>query len=100
MSIHQTGLTLFPGTGFVDERGGEAALGTKVNLPMQPHSGDGSWLDAVRLAVPALARAFRPTFLVTQHGCDTHAYDPLANLRLTTRAYRAATALAFDEVAL
>ena len=98
MSIHQTGLTLFPGTGFVDERGGEAALGTKVNLPMQPHSGDGSWLDAVRLAVPALARAFRPTFLVTQHGCDTHAYDPLANLRLTTRAYRAATVL-LDEVA-
>ena len=48
--------------------------------------------------VPALAEAFRPTFLVTQHGCDTHAYDPLAHLRLTTDAYRAATVL-LDDIA-
>ncbi len=98
LSIHETGLTLFPGTGFIDERGGAAALGTKVNIPMQPYSGDRSWLDAVQQAVPALAQAFRPTFLVTQHGCDTHEYDPLAHLRLTSRAYRAVTVL-LDEIA-
>ena len=92
-SIHETGMVLFPGTGFVDERGGEAALGTAVNVPLQPFSGDGSWLAAVEQLVPALADAFRPTFLVTQHGCDTHAYDPLAHLRLTTRAYHSATLL-------
>lgn len=93
VSIHETGRTLFPGTGFVDERGGPEALGTKVNVPLHPLSGDGSWLDALERVLPALADAFRPTFLVTQHGCDTHAYDPLAHLRLTTRAYRAATLL-------
>ncbi|MEO6349920.1 MAG: acetoin utilization protein AcuC, partial [Candidatus Limnocylindrales bacterium] len=92
-SIHETGLSLFPGTGFVDERGGAGAPGTAVNVPLQPYSGDGSWLAAVEEIVPALAEAFRPTFLVTQHGCDTHAYDPLAHLRLTTRAYRSATVL-------
>ncbi|MEX2547878.1 MAG: acetoin utilization protein AcuC [Chloroflexota bacterium] len=98
LSVHETGQTLFPGTGFVDERGGPAALGSAVNVPLQPYSGDGSWLAAVEKAVPALAEAFRPTFLVTQHGCDTHAYDPLAHLRLTTRAYRAATVM-LDEIA-
>jgi acetoin utilization protein AcuC len=97
-SIHETGMTLFPGTGFVEERGGPGAEGTAVNVPMQPYSGDGSWLDAVQRVVPALAEAFRPTFLVTQHGCDSHAYDPLAHLRLTTRAYRTATLL-MDEIA-
>lgn len=97
-SIHETGLSLFPGTGFVDERGGDAAPGTAVNVPLQPFSGDGSWLAAVERIVPALAEAFKPTFLVSQHGCDTHFYDPLAHLRLTTRAYRAATAL-LDRVA-
>jgi acetoin utilization protein AcuC len=97
-SIHETGQALFPGTGFVDERGGPAAPGTAVNVPLQPYSGDGSWIAAVQKAVPALAEAFRPTFLVTQHGCDTHAYDPLAHLRVTTRAYRAATVL-LDDVA-
>lgn len=98
MSIHETGQTLFPGSGFTDERGGPAALGTKVNIPVQPGTGDESWLAALNKVVPALAQAFKPTFLVTQHGCDTHAYDPLAHLRLTTRAYRAATLL-LDQIA-
>jgi len=98
LSIHETGMTLFPGTGFVDERGGPGAEGTSVNVPVQPYSGNDSWLDAVQTVVPALAEAFRPTFLVSQHGCDSHAYDPLAHLRLTTRAYRAATLL-LDDIA-
>jgi acetoin utilization protein AcuC len=93
LSIHETGRALFPGSGFIDERGGPDALGTKVNLPLQPMTGDGSWIAALERVVPALARVFKPTFLVTQHGCDTHVYDPLAHLRLTTRAYRAATLL-------
>ncbi len=92
-SIHETGMSLFPGTGFVDERGGRDAPGTAVNVPLQPYSGDGSWLAAVEKVVPALAEVFKPTFLVSQHGCDTHAYDPLAHLRLTTRSYRAASVL-------
>lgn len=98
LSIHETGQFLFPGTGFIDERGGPEALGTKVNVPLHPLSGDVSWLTALERVLPALAEAFRPTFLVTQHGCDTHVYDPLAHLRLTTRAYRAATLL-LDRIA-
>ena len=97
-SIHESGMTLFPGTGFIDERGGPTARGTKVNIPLQPYSGDASWIVAVERAIPDLAEAFKPTFLVTQHGCDSHAYDPLAHLRLTTRAYRVATLL-LDAVA-
>ena len=97
-SIHETPLTLFPGTGFVDEDGGEEARGTSVNVPVQPYTGDLSWLAAVKRVVPALSEAFRPTFLVTQHGCDTHVFDPLAHLRLTTRAYREAT-LMLDQIA-
>ena len=108
LSIHETGETLFPGTGFVRERGGHGslgpavsianAMGTAVNLPMVAGTGDASWLAALLAIVPALAEAFRPTVLVTQHGCDSHLLDPLAHLRLTTAAYRAATLLA-DEIA-
>jgi acetoin utilization protein AcuC len=36
---------------------------------------------------------FAPDVLVTQLGCDTHATDPLAQLRLTTRSYKEAAAL-------
>ena len=97
-SLHETGETLFPGTGRVEERGGPGAEGTAVNVPLQPGTGDASWLAALETVVPALAEAFRPTMLVTQHGCDSHLLDPLAHLRLTTAAYRRAAALV-DEVA-
>ncbi len=90
-SIHETGMALFPGTGFVDETGGPTRRARRSTCRSSRYSGDDSWIAAVEKVVPALADAFRPTFLVTQHGCDTHAYDPLAHLRLTTRAYRAAT---------
>jgi acetoin utilization protein AcuC len=92
-SIHETGHALFPGTGFVDESGGRRAPGTAVNVPLDPYSGDGSWRPAVERVVPALAEAFRPTFLVTQHGCDSHAWDPLAHLRVTTASYARAVEL-------
>lgn len=97
-SIHESGLSLFPGSGFADELGGSKAEGTAVNVPLAAYSGDASWMPIVRDALPALAEAFRPTFIVSQHGCDSHAYDPLAHLRLTTNAYRMATVL-IDELA-
>ena len=39
---------------------------------------------------PALVREFRPDVLVTQHGCDTHALDPLAHLEMSVDGQRAA----------
>lgn len=97
-SIHESGRTLFPGTGWLDESGGGAAAGTAVNVPLDALAGDAGWWAAVEAVLPALAEAFRPTFLVSQHGCDSHANDPLAHLRLTTGAYARATAL-LDELA-
>jgi acetoin utilization protein AcuC len=90
ISIHESGEYLFPGTGFVNERGEGEAEGTKVNVPLHPGTGDGAWLEAFREVVPPLVRRWRPDVLVTQLGCDTHATDPLAHLRLTTTAYREA----------
>lgn len=98
VSVHESGRTLFPGTGEVDEAGGPDARGTAVNVPLDHLTGSASWTRVVELVVPALAEAFRPTFLVSQHGCDSHLYDPLAHLRLTTDAYLRATRL-LDEVA-
>ena len=88
ISLHETGEFLFPGTGFSDERGGADALGTKVNVPLAPGTSDEGWLRAFSAVVPPLVREFRPDVLVSQLGCDTHVSDPLAHLRLTTRAYR------------
>jgi acetoin utilization protein AcuC len=93
VSIHETGATLFPGTGFADELGGGTALGTKVNLPLDPGTGELGWLPALEEALPRLAEAFRPEIVVSQHGADSHAYDPLAHLNVTTTAMGAAARL-------
>ena len=88
ISLHESGEYLFPGSGFVNERGAAGGEGTKVNVPLQPGTTDEAWLTAFREIVPPIVRALSPKVLVTQLGCDTHWSDPLANLRLTTRAYR------------
>ncbi|MFN8631633.1 MAG: acetoin utilization protein AcuC, partial [Chloroflexota bacterium] len=98
ISIHESGLTLFPGTGWVEDRGGEGAEGSAVNIPLEHGTSDRSWLAVLESVVPAVAAAFRPTLLVTLNGSDAHAYDPLANLQLTTRAFARAAAL-FDAIA-
>jgi len=97
-SIHESGHSLFPGTGWPDETGGPDAPGTTLNTPLEAGSGDDSWWPIVELVLPALADAFRPTLLVSQHGCDSHALDPLGHLRLTTASYARASSL-LDDIA-
>ena len=88
ISIHQHAPWFFPGTGGMTERGGPAAAGSAINLPLPPFTGDDAWLDAFRSVVPRSVERFHPDVLVTQLGCDTHVSDPLAQMQLTTRAYR------------
>ena len=86
ISFHESGRLLFPGTGFLDEIGEGTASGTAVNVPLEPGTGPDGWLAAVRAVVPPLAAAFGPDVVVSQHGADGHAWDPLAHLNLTTTA--------------
>jgi acetoin utilization protein AcuC len=88
ISLHQSGRTLFPGTGFVEEWGAGEAQGTKVNVPLPPHTGGEEWFQAFMEVVPPLVQAWKPDILVTQLGCDTHYTDPLAQLGLSTPVYR------------
>jgi acetoin utilization protein AcuC len=88
VSLHQNGNTLFPGTGFVDELGGDEARGTAVNVPLPPFTGERLWMQAFTEVVPPLVEAWEPDVLVTQLGCDSHYTDPLANLMLTTQTFR------------
>ncbi|GAB3464297.1 acetoin utilization protein AcuC [Actinophytocola sediminis] len=88
ISMHQNPLTLFPGTGFADETGGEHAEGTSVNLALPPHTDDRAWLRAFHAVVPSLLKAFQPQLLVSQCGVDTHDEDPLAALSLSVDGHR------------
>src|SRR5256884_4045398 len=81
VSLHETPLALFPGTGFPDETGGPGAEGSAVNVPLPPGVDDAGWQRAFHAIVPSVLRAFRPQILVSQWGADGHRVDPLADLR-------------------
>jgi acetoin utilization protein AcuC len=89
ISLHESPMTLFPGTGRVDDVGGAAAAGFAVNVPLPAETGDGGWWRAFGAIVPPILRAFRPQVLVSQQGADGHACDPLTHLRLTVDLQRA-----------
>jgi acetoin utilization protein AcuC len=90
VSLHETPLALFPGTGFADETGGPGAEGAAVNVPLPPGTGDAGWLRAFHAVVPSVLRAFRPQVLFSQCGADAHRLDPLADLSLSVDGQRAA----------
>jgi acetoin utilization protein AcuC len=92
ISLHESGRTLFPGTGWADETGGPTAPGSAINVPLPAGTNDVTWHAAFDEVVPAALREFAPQYLVSQHGCDTHALDPLANLLLTVDGQRLAHA--------
>ncbi|MGV8976842.1 MAG: acetoin utilization protein AcuC [Cellulomonas sp.] len=88
VSVHESGHTLFPGTGHARETGGPDAAGTAVNVALPAHTRDAAWLRAVDAVVPAVVREFAPEVIVSQHGCDAHLEDPITNLGVSIDAER------------
>lgn len=87
VSIHETGQTLFPGTGFVRESGVGAGAGYSVNLPMWPYSDDEVWYWAWQEAAWPIIQSFRPEAVCLECGTDPHHLDPLARLSLTAQGW-------------
>jgi acetoin utilization protein AcuC len=90
ISLHEHPRSLFPGTGWAEDVGGPGAEGSAVNVALPAGTGDDGWLRALHSVVPHLLQAFAPQVLVSQHGCDSHALDPLAHLALTIDGQRLA----------
>ncbi|QYR23664.1 acetoin utilization protein AcuC [Paenibacillus sp. sptzw28] len=87
-SIHETGKYLFPGTGFAHERGAEEGYGASFNVPVEPYTEDDSWLESFTDSIEKVAASFKPDIIVSQHGCDAHAFDPLSHMHCSMRIYQ------------
>jgi acetoin utilization deacetylase AcuC-like enzyme/GNAT superfamily N-acetyltransferase len=96
ISLHETGRYLFPGTGDVLELGKSLGRGYSVNIPLEPFTEDDSYIEAMEALLPPLVTSFAPDVIITQHGCDTHAWDPLTHLCLTMRGIQAQVRLAHE----
>ncbi|HEY8656206.1 MAG TPA: acetoin utilization protein AcuC [Candidatus Limnocylindria bacterium] len=99
ISLHESGRTLFPGTGFADERGTGRGAGYSINVALPAFTDDLAYGRAFTEVVPPLIERYRPDVLVTQQGIDSHFNDPLTHLLVSTRA-RAAVVTTFRDFAL
>lgn len=89
ISLHETGRYLFPGTGDVLELGNGLGRGYSVNIPLEPFTEDGSYIETIDSLLLPLVTSFAPDVIISQHGCDTHAWDPLTHLKLSMRGIQA-----------
>lgn len=88
ISIHESGETLYPGTGFETETGAKEGAGFTVNIPLRAGTDDEVYVLVFESLVPSLIQSFKPDIVVANIGCDVHRDDPLANLNLTSNSYK------------
>jgi acetoin utilization deacetylase AcuC-like enzyme len=80
VSLHEW--PFYPGSGGPGE-GNE----TTVNVPLAALSGDAEYERAFAEVVEPAIRGFAPELVLVSAGFDAHAADPLANMRLSDRAF-------------
>jgi acetoin utilization deacetylase AcuC-like enzyme len=91
LSIHRW--PFYPGSGRADETGGGAALGTKVNLPIEMGTSRRDYFDGLRREVERLADKIRPELVLVSAGFDAHRNDPIGSLGLETEDFGPLTRL-------
>ena len=87
VSFHQDPLTLYPGTGFVEQIGKGEGEGFNVNVPLPPGTGDSTYLRVLKEIFVPLALEFRPEIILSNGGSDPHFADSLADLALTVKGF-------------
>lgn len=87
ISFHQSGRTLFPGTGFEYEIGTGDGKGYCVNVPLPVGTYDQAYMKAFEAVALPFITAFKPDVIVFELGADGLADDPLTNLYLTNNVY-------------
>lgn len=87
ISLHESGKTLYPWSGFETEIGESAGRGFNVNLPLPAGTDDALYRAAFKEIVLPLLFAFSPDVVVMELGMDVLSTDPLAHFRMTNNAF-------------
>jgi acetoin utilization protein AcuC len=87
ISMHESGIYFFPGTGFENELGEGKGYGYTVNIPLLAHTDDPLYMKAFDEVVYPLIAAYNPDVIFSQLGADTFRTDPLTRLEITTHSY-------------
>lgn len=91
VDLHEDGNYLYPGTGEADETGRDAAVGTKLNVPLPMGAGDAAFDEAWSQATDFIRDA-RPEFILLQCGADSLQGDPITHMAYTSYPHAKAAA--------
>lgn len=100
ISLHQDGRTLYPGSGFVNEKGGPNAWDATLNIPLPPGTGDEGIHHVLEDWILPRLRDFGPELIINSAGQDNHFTDPLASMNVTARGYGRITELLQPDLAV
>jgi len=87
ISLHESGETLFPYSGFSDETGAGSGEGYNINIPLPIGTFDEAYTHIAYKILPLVAEYFDPQFIIFVMGTDAHYLDPLSHLSLTSVTY-------------
>ncbi|MDP2729439.1 MAG: histone deacetylase family protein [Dehalococcoidales bacterium] len=88
IDLHQDPMTLYPGTGFVDQIGSGRGRGFTINIPLPPYAGYDSYKLVFESIVEPVTREFSPQIIIRNGGSDPHFADQLTNLGLPVKGFR------------
>jgi acetoin utilization protein AcuC len=88
IDIHQDPKTLYPGTGFVEQKGEGKGEGLKINIPLPPGAGDKSYKVVFEKIIEPVVKEFKPEIIIRNGGSDPHFSDHLTNLNLTIEGFK------------
>lgn len=96
VSLHE--FPLYPGTGWVDERGDGPGAGRTINVPLPGGTSADAYLAAFGRIVAPVVKQFDPDWILISNGYDAHRLDPLGGLMLEAEDFGSMASWAVDQV--
>lgn len=88
IDLHQDPLTLYPGTGFLNEIGKGKGEGFIVNIPLPPGASNDSYEYCFDEIIFPIAKEFKPEIIIRYGGSDPYFNDSLTQLGLTLEGFK------------
>lgn len=86
-SLHQSGQTLYPGTGFPKEIGKGQGEGYNINVPFSPRSSDPHYAAALKKFFLPISEQYDPDIIMVSAGFDPHKADHLTQLEVSSNGF-------------
>jgi acetoin utilization protein AcuC len=88
IDLHQDPMTLYPGTGFIQDSGADKGKGFTINVPLPVHAGYDSYQLVFDKIIQPVAEEFNPQIIIRNGGSDPHFDDGLTQLGLPVKGFR------------